>query len=188
MKLIVGLGNPGKDYENTRHNAGFMALDVLANSLNAEFKLETKFKGFVSNVKIGDKKAILLKPVTYMNLSGESVQAVLNYYKIDVSDLIVVSDDLDSPTGRVRVRALGSAGGHNGHKNIISHLGTEEYKRIKIGIGRSDVIGVIDWVLQRFNEEELSLINSATEKVKNALIDFINEVPFNKISSFYSEK
>ena len=188
MKLIVGLGNPGKDYENTRHNAGFMAVDALADKLGITFKLEPKLKGMVAVANISGNKVLLLKPMTYMNLSGESVSATMNYYKINVEDILVVSDDLDSHTGRIRVRASGSAGGHNGHKNIITHLGTEEYKRIKLGIGRSEKISVIDWVLQKFNEEDLALMNKAIAKTVLALEDFIAEVPFNKISSFYSEK
>lgn len=188
MKLIVGLGNPGKDYENTRHNAGFMAIDALADKLGVTFKLEPKLKGMVATANANGNKVILLKPMTYMNLSGESVQATASYYKINIEDIIVISDDLDSHPGRVRVRASGSAGGHNGHKNIALHLGTEDYKRIKLGIGRSETISVIDWVLQKFNEEELALMSVAIEKTVAALEDFIADIPFNKISSFYSEK
>ena len=132
MKLIVGLGNPGANYENTRHNVGFMTIDAYAKSVGVNFKLEPKLKGMVANVNILGKKAILLKPMTYMNLSGESVQLVMNFYKISSEDVLIISDDLDSPTGRVRLRATGSAGGHNGLKSIQQCIGTQEYKRIKI--------------------------------------------------------
>lgn len=188
MKLIVGLGNPGSDYEKTRHNVGFMALDYFASKNNITFRLEQKFKGMLANVNINGNKAILLKPMTYMNLSGESVILVAKYYKIAVDDIIVISDDLDSHTGRVRLRASGSAGGHNGHKNIIQHLGTENYKRIKIGIDRSNTIPVIDWVLQKFSSDELIMIDEAIVKTSLAVTDFIKAVPYNKIASLYSSK
>ena len=161
MKLIIGLGNPGKEYLNTRHNAGFMAVDAFAKKHDITFSFEPKMKGMLAQVNLGGNKAILLKPMTYMNLSGEAVSLVMNFYKIPVEDILVISDDLDSRLGRIRLRAKGSAGGHNGHKNIQMHIHTEEYKRIKIGIDRSDVIPVIDWVLKKFDPNELSIMNSA---------------------------
>lgn len=188
MKLIVGLGNPGKSYEQTRHNVGFMTLDSFANQENVEFRLEPKLKGMLASVSIDGHKALLLKPMTFMNLSGESVKAVVQYYKISLEDILIISDDLDSHTGRVRLRASGSAGGHNGHKNIILHLGTEEYKRVKIGIDRSPVIPVIDWVLQKFSKEEQIQIDEAISTASKAIKEFILGVPFNKTSSLYSGK
>lgn len=188
MKLIIGLGNPGKNYENTRHNSGFMAIDAFASKFNAEFKLEPKFKGMLASVVINGHKALLLKPQTYMNLSGESIRPVMQFYKIDASDILVISDDLDSHTGRVRIRSCGSPGGHNGHKSIVQNIGTEDYKRIKIGIGRSEQIDVIDWVLMKFNEDDMALMNNAISKSVLAIEDFINEVEFTKIASAYSEK
>lgn len=186
MKLVIGLGNPGTEYENTRHNAGFMALDSFAKKKNITFRLEPKLKGMLASVVLNGHKAFLLKPMTYMNLSGESISAVMKYYKISVEDILVISDDLDSPVGRVRIRASGSAGGHNGHKSIITHLGTEEYKRIKLGIGRSEVIPVIDWVLHKFESSEMILMQQACEKTDQAIEDFILELPFYKIASTYS--
>lgn len=186
MKLIVGLGNPGKAYENTRHNVGFMAIDAYAKEVNADFKLETKLKGMVASINLLGKKAILLKPQTYMNLSGESVQLVMNYYKIDKDDILIISDDLDSPTGRVRLRASGSAGGHNGHKSIINSIGSSDYKRLKIGIDRSSVIPVVDYVLQKFSTTEMADINQALETSVKAIDDFVKEVPFVKVASTYS--
>ena len=188
MKLIIGLGNPGSLYENTRHNAGFMAVDAFAKRHDVTFQLEPKLKGMIGKVTLNGNKALILKPMTYMNLSGESVNAVMQFYKIDVEDILVISDDLDSRLGRLRLRAKGSAGGHNGHKNIQQHLKTEEYKRIKIGIDRSDVIPVIDWVLKKFNEEELAVMNLACENASFAIEDFINGLDFVKISSKYSSK
>lgn len=188
MKLIIGLGNPGLQYENTRHNAGFMALDHFASKNNIEFSMVSKLKGMIAQVNYDGNKAILLKPMTYMNLSGESVQLVCSYYKIDVEDIIVFSDDLDSHLGRIRLRGKGSCGGHNGHRNIALHLKTEEYKRVKIGIDRSPVIPVIDWVLKKFTKEELEEINKSFEITDNIIDDFIKGVDFYKISSLYSQK
>lgn len=188
MKLIVGLGNPTEAYQKTRHNTGFMALDYFADQYHTDFRLNPQLKGMLASVQIEGHKALLLKPMTYMNLSGEAVYAVMKYYKIPCDDILIISDDLDSPTGRVRVRANGSAGGHNGHKNIILHLKTKEYKRIKIGIDRSPVIPVVDWVLQRFTEEEEPLIKQAVEHTAHAIRDFIVDIPFQKIASLYSSK
>jgi PTH1 family peptidyl-tRNA hydrolase len=188
MKLIIGLGNPGKEYESTRHNAGFIAIDAFAKDNDITFNLEPKFKGAIGVKVFNGEKVLLLKPMTYMNLSGEAVIAVMNFYKIDVEDIIVISDDLDSPLGRIRLRDHGSAGGHNGHKNIINHLHTEAYKRVKIGIGRDSNIPVVDWVLKKLTEDELAVINQAADKVTNALEDFANGIEFMKISSKYSEK
>lgn len=188
MKLVVGLGNPGGSYEFTRHNAGFMAIDAVAEELGVCFQVEPKFKGMLASVKCGSHKAILLKPLTFMNLSGESVRVVMSYYKISVEDILIISDDLDSNTGRIRLRASGSAGGHNGHKSIIAQLGTEEYKRLKIGIGRSEVIPVIDWVLQKFSKEEMAEMTLAIQKASLAIKEFIEEKPFNQIASLYSTK
>ncbi len=188
MKLIIGLGNPGKEYENTRHNAGFMAVDAFALKHDISFSLEPKMKGMLAQVNLGGNKAILLKPMTYMNLSGESVIKVMQFYKIEVDDILVISDDLDSRLGRLRLRAKGSAGGHNGHKNIVMHIHSEDYKRIKIGIDRSDVIPVVDWVLIKMTPSELEIMKEATEIAANAIEDFILGEEFVKIASKYSQK
>lgn len=187
MKLIVGLGNPGLQYENTRHNMGFMAIDRFAKKNNVEMHLEPKFYGILGNITINGEKTLLLKPTTYMNLSGESVIKVVDFYKIDINDILVISDDLDSALGRIRLRAKGQAGGHNGHKNIISHLHTEEYKRIKIGIDRSSVIPVVDWVLKKLSKDELNSLDPVFDKVSDAMYEFASGVDFNKIASKYSE-
>ena len=175
MKLIVGLGNPGEGYSKTRHNIGFLAIDKLADKYNATFQLETKFKGMIASVNINGKKTLLLKPMTYMNLSGES-------------DIIIILDDLDSHLGRVRIREKGSAGGHNGLKSIVNHLKTEEYKRIKVGIDRHPQIPVIDWVLKKFTNDELAVLENSFDNVVKALEAFVDDVPFTKISSLYSSK
>lgn len=188
MKLIIGLGNPGEAYANTRHNVGFMTLDKLAEKHNLNFWLETKFKGMLASITLNGNKALLLKPMTYMNLSGESAVRVMQYYKIPAEDILVISDDLDSRLGRVRIREKGSAGGHNGHKNIAALLKTEEYKRIKIGIDRSSQIPVVDWVLKKFTEEEILRLSPSLDKAVSAVEDFIGGAPFYKIASLYSSK
>ena len=188
MKLIVGLGNPGNKYEGTRHNAGFICIDEVAKYYNTEFKLEAKLKGMIAKVNVNGNKAILLKPMTYMNLSGEAVVATLQFYKIDFENIIIIADDLDSRCGRVRLRADGSAGGHNGLKSIIEKTGRQDFKRIKIGIDRSPVIPVIDWVLTKFTSDEMPLIKEASEKASKACIDFIEGKSFYQVSSLYSSK
>ena len=136
MKLIVGLGNPGKEYENTRHNCGFMAIDYLAQDLGVTIN-QAKFKGLYAKIKVEGEDVILLKPQTYMNLSGESVSEVMKFFKIDKEDVLVIYDDLDLPVGKIRIRANGSAGGHNGIKSLIAHLNGQDFKRIRIGIDQS---------------------------------------------------
>lgn len=183
MKLIIGLGNIGKEYEGTRHNVGFMAIDQFAEKYNAIFKEEKRFKGFIAEARINGERIILLKPTTYMNLSGESVILVMQFYKINVNDIIVLNDDLDQPVGHVRFRAKGSAGGHNGLKSIISCIGTEEFKRIRIGIDRSKVIPVVDWVLGKFSDDDNNKIRTLFDKVNNGLLIFINGDNENKIAN-----
>jgi len=183
MKLIVGLGNPGKDYDHTRHNTGYMTLDYFAEKYNATFKLDTKLEGFISTINIEGKKIVLLKPTTYMNLSGNSISKVLNYYKIDVKDMLVIHDDLDLGVGVIRFRNHGSAGGHNGLKSIIEHIGSN-FNRCKIGIDKSN--DTISHVLGKFSKDEQTLIDNAIIKVSDAIIDFINEKSFEEIMNKYN--
>ena len=167
MKLIVGLGNPGKEYEMTRHNTGFYCLDVLSDELNQSIDKE-KFKGLYTKFKYKGEDVILLKPQTYMNNSGESVAAVMQFFKIPVEDLLVIYDDMDMPVGKLRLRQKGSAGGHNGIKSIISHIGTQEFDRIRIGIGKDKMIPVVDWVLGKFPQEQQEDLNHALEQAAKA--------------------
>lgn len=161
MKLIVGLGNPGKEYENTRHNVGFMAIDKISKLYNIDLNRK-KFKGVYGEGFINNEKVILLKPTTYMNLSGESVREVTNFYKIDNLDVIVLYDDISLELGRIRIREKGSAGGHNGIKNIILNLATEEFPRIKIGIGKPNV-DLVKYVLGSFTEEEFKILDQSID-------------------------
>lgn len=186
MKLIVGLGNPDKQYINTRHNVGFMVLDDFANATNLNFKPERKFKGDICLTK----EFILLKPMTYMNLSGESVQAVSSYYKILPKDILVISDDFNLPFEKLRLRASGSAGGHNGLKSIIQQLGSMEFNRLRVGIGDPGNDSV-DFVLGKFSKNELDVFKNKVYPVTRRAIDlFIKDTKldniFNKIKEYES--
>lgn len=161
MKVIVGLGNPGHSYSQTRHNAGFILLDLLSSTHRVSFQLEKKFKGecaFFSHPQ--HDKVILLKPHTFMNLSGESVSALCQFYKIAPQDVLVAHDELDLPLGRLRFAQNGNPNGHNGLKSIIQHLGTHDFPRLKLGIGRPIHThqAVSDFVLEKFNTHETSLL------------------------------
>lgn len=167
MKIIVGLGNPGREYAATRHNVGFMVIDELADELGITID-KKKFNAHYGEGRFGSEKLLLVKPQTYMNLSGEAVGTMASWYKVAPEDVIVVYDDMDLPLGKLRVRGQGSAGGHNGVKSLISHLGTEKFPRVKIGIGRGRES--INHVLAPFaaqeREEVLSALNTATLAVK----------------------
>ena len=182
MKLIVGLGNPGKEYKNTRHNVGFMVLDYILGDVN----WKTKFNGLYYEDNVKGEKVILLKPTTFMNLSGESVRAVMDFYDVDLEDLIVIYDDLDLPHGKIRMRLKGSAGGHNGIKSLIAHVKTQEFKRIRVGIDRHPKIPVVDYVLGKFTEDELALVNQAIDLSEKACEMALTE-SFNKVMTEYSK-
>lgn len=184
MKLIIGLGNPGKEYENTRHNTGFMVLDCLSKKLNVDIN-QSKFKGLYVKTKYKGEDVILLKPQTYMNLSGESVRQVMDFFKIAQEDILVVYDDLDMPVGKLRLRQNGSAGGHNGIKNIILHTGSQNFNRIRVGIDRSKVIKVVDYVLARFTKDEQPYIEEGIERASDAIIDYL-EYGFNHAMNKYN--
>lgn len=169
MKLIVGLGNPGKQYEHTRHNIGFECIDALAKKWDAPLN-QMKFNGMYATVHRPEGKVMLLKPLTYMNLSGESVRPIMDYFDIEIEDLIVIYDDLDLETGKLRLRQKGSAGGHNGIKSLIQHLGTQDFNRIRVGISRPPAgMKVADYVLSKFSKEEDPIINDAINKTVAAV-------------------
>ena len=182
MKLIVGLGNPGKEYENTRHNIGFMVID---NYLKNE-KFKTKFNGMYLKKVINNEEVIFLKPLSYMNLSGEVVKKYVDYFKINLSDLLIISDDLDMPCFKIKLKYKGSSGGHNGLKNIIQNINTEEFKRLKIGISNNLNIDTKSYVLSKFNKEELEKLHKKFEITNNIINDFIN-LDFEKVMSKYNE-
>ena len=173
MKLIVGLGNPGKKYEHTRHNMGFDVVDLFAEKAQIDIDKEA-FKGLVGRGKVFDEDIYILKPQTYMNLSGESVREIVNYFKIDLGDLIVIYDDMALEPGKIRLRASGSSGGHKGMQNIIEQLGSEDIKRIRIGIGEP-TYDTIDYVLSKPLKEERPLIDEAIKNAVDALKEVLKE-------------
>jgi PTH1 family peptidyl-tRNA hydrolase len=168
MYIIAGLGNPGKDYETTRHNAGFMTIDRLADQLGCEVTTR-KFQGLTGSGFIGGEKVILLKPQTFMNASGESIRAAADFYKLEPDHILVIYDDISLDVGSIRVRVKGSAGGHNGMKSIIAHLGTENFPRIRVGIGeKPERMDLADYVLGHFSKEEMENLQKATHMAAEA--------------------
>lgn len=176
MYIIVGLGNPKKEYENTRHNIGFDVIDKLAEQENISV-LEKKHKAIIGKGYVAGQKCILAKPQTYMNLSGESVRELIDYYKVDeTGELIVISDDISLDVGQLRIRKKGSAGGHNGLKNIIAHLGHDQFMRIKMGVGEKPKgYDLADYVLGHFSKDERVVMDKATERAADAIRMMITE-------------
>lgn len=182
MKLVVGLGNPGKKYQSTKHNIGFMCLDAYFRVNKLKFKKEKRFLGY--SLKVGD--TVFLKPSTFMNNSGQSVKTALDYYNMSTEDLLVIYDDLDLPLGKTRLREKGSAGGHNGIKSIISHIKTEEFKRIRFGIDSNPLIDTKNYVLGKFSKQDLKTINPSIDKVVAIIADFYNDINFLNIMNKYN--
>ncbi len=187
MKLVVGLGNFPSQYDNTKHNVGFIVVDAWLKKNNT-FLDENKFNGWFK--KINNKNGepfIIAKPYTYMNLSGQFVQQIANFYKIDHKDILIIADDLDTDLGNIRIRLKGSSGGHNGIKNIIELLGTEDIKRVRVGIGKpNDKSQVINYVLSKFTNDELTKIDPCINNVIKIIDDFVNDVDFDRIMNKYN--
>ncbi len=173
--LIVGLGNPGREYEKTRHNCGFRAMDILAEDLRCKLD-KAKFQGLYAQVNYGDKKLLLLKPQTFMNLSGRSVLQLSTFFKVPPQRIIVMFDDISLAPGRLRVRADGSAGGHNGIKSIISELGSQDFPRVKIGVGAKPHpdYDLADWVLSTFSAQEEKALEIALQKAALAALAIVD--------------
>ncbi len=175
MYIIAGLGNPGKEYEGTRHNVGFSVIDELADKYNISVDT-AKHKGMIGKGVIEGEKVILVKPMTYMNLSGECIREVMEYYKADIEDLIVVFDDISLEPGKLRLRPKGSAGGHNGIKNIIAQLGSDGFKRVKFGVGdKPKGWDLADWVLGRFPKEADKTLADARVRACEAVVCMMQE-------------
>ena len=186
MKLIVGLGNPGKEYENTRHNIGFMTVDDYAKKIGVSITKE-KYNGLYADTMIDGEKVILLQPQSYINFSGEVIRKFVDFYKINIEDILIIHDDLDLQVGTYKVKQKGSSGGHNGLKNIELHLGTQEYKRIKIGISNNKMMDTKDYVLGKLSHDEKDSIN----KVKSVVLDIIDDyfkLDFNSLMNKYNHK
>lgn len=186
MKLIIGLGNPGKEYENTRHNAGFRFIDAYAESKNININKE-KFGGLYTDFMYNGEKVILLKPQKYMNLSGEVVQEFVNFFKIETDDILVIVDDLDTEIGRIKLKYKGSSGGHNGLKNIENHLKTNEYKRVKIGISNNKDKDKIDYVIGGVPKQELDEMNKVNSLAPSVIDDFLT-LKFDNVMNKYNQR
>ncbi len=189
MQLILGLGNPGTEYIRTRHNIGFRVLAEFAESHNfPEFKLEKKFKAELSTGDLNGKEVILAKPQTFMNLSGESARAILDFYKLSPADIVAVYDDVDLPFGAMRIRETGGSGGHNGVKNLITHLGTEEFARVRIGVGNEllEKVPTDHFVLTNFSATEEKALPKIQQQASAALTELVEsnlESAMNKFNS-----
>ena len=186
MKLIVGLGNPGKEYENTRHNAGFRFVDEYAKRKNIEINKE-KFKGLYTTFTKNNEKIILLKPQKYMNLSGEVVKSFIDFYKIEKEDILIIVDDLDTEIGHLKLKYKGSSGGHNGLKNIEENLKTREYKRVKIGISNNKNKDKIDYVIGKVSKEELDKMNKVNNYAEELIDDYLT-MNFDNVMNKYNSK
>lgn len=173
--LVVGLGNPGRDYENTRHNAGFLAVDALAEKLGAKID-RLKFKSLCGDAMIGEHRVLLMKPSTFMNNSGEAVRDAMQFHKIPIEQVLVLFDDVSLDVGRLRIRRQGSDGGHNGIKSIIAHLGTQEFPRVKVGVGEKPPrMDLADYVLGHFSAEEKKIMEQAVKEAADAVCEIVSE-------------
>ena len=184
MKLVVGLGNPGAKYKGTRHNVGFMTMDEVAYQEKFDFD-KALFDAVFAQVQIGCEKVIFMKPLTFMNLSGEAIRPLMNYFKIGIEDLLVVYDDMDLPVGKIRLRQKGSAGGHNGIKNIIQHLGTQVFPRIRVGVGeKPEGWDLADYVLSGFSKEDEALVKDAWGRAVEAAAVMLTDGPEKAMNQF----
>lgn len=172
--IIVGLGNPGKKYENTRHNMGFIAVDLIAEEYGIKVD-KLKFKALVGEGRIAGQKVVLVKPQTFMNLSGQSVTEIMNFYKEDIENLIVIYDDIDIPTGSIRLRKKGSAGTHNGMRNIVYLLGDDGFPRIRVGIGSETKVDLINYVVGGVSKKEKDILEDALTKAAKAAVCIIEK-------------
>ncbi len=177
MYIVIGLGNPGRNYVNTRHNVGFDAVDLLSKKYDVKLN-KLKFHAVFGDFKLGNEKVMLVKPQTYMNRSGISVLDIMNYYKVPIENVIVIYDDIDLELGMLRIRAKGSSGTHNGMKSVIYQIQSEDFPRIRIGIGKNPGINLADFVLQKFSSKERELVNevivTAVEAVEDIIINNVD--------------
>lgn len=186
MKLIVGLGNPGREYINTRHNVGFIVIDKLLDYYNCT-NIKSKFGGLYAETTINDERIIFLKPQEYINLSGVVIKKYVNYFKISISDILIINDDLDLKVGNLKLKMSGSSGGHNGLKNIELCLGTQEYKRLKIGISNNKQIDTKDYVLGKIGNDDMDLINEIIDLCPMIIDDYLT-MSFSNLMTKYNKK
>lgn len=185
MKLIVGLGNPGKEYEHTRHNAGFDVMDELAQLCQTSID-QKKFNALIAQVRIGCEQVLLMKPQTYMNASGEAVIQAINFYKIDTKDVLVIHDDLDLPIGKLRLRTQGSSGGQKGMQSIMNHLHTQDINRIRVGIDKNPLIPIVDYVLGKIPKESKEDYENSLKKAADAAYMSVNH-EFSEVMNRYNK-
>lgn len=188
MKIIVGLGNPGKKHTSTKHNIGFLVIDEIVSMLEIKYNTSSyfKFNAFINEIIINEEKILLVKPLTYMNLSGEAVKMIFDNFNIQMDELIIVYDDLDLPIGKIRFREKGSAGGHRGVISIIQNLDTEVFKRVKIGIGSPQDKDIINYVLTEFNKDQKLNVSDSIVKVSEGLISWIKGKDYKGIMKNYN--
>ena len=187
MYVIAGLGNPGKKYANTRHNMGFITIDQLAEKHDIKVD-KVKFKALVGEGRIAGQKVLLVKPQTYMNLSGESIQEVMHFYKLEPEELIVIYDDLDLDAGALRLRKFGSAGTHNGMRSVVQHLGSDRFPRIRLGIGNQGKKDIIDFVIGGFSKDEVPVLEEAVTNAVLAIECMLGEGIDRAMSQFNTKK
>ncbi|MCH5157442.1 MAG: aminoacyl-tRNA hydrolase [Clostridiales bacterium] len=185
MYLVVGLGNPEKKYFNTFHNMGFMVVDRLAEKLNVTFT-KGECRAVCAHAKVNGEKVIIAKPVTYMNLSGEAVQELTHKYKIEKGNLIVVYDDIDVNVGKLRIRVNGSAGTHNGMKNIVQMLSTDDFPRVRVGIGQQTPMALVDYVLSQVTDDDHKVLDPVLDQAAQALYDFVNGCDIDHVMQKYN--
>ena len=186
MKLIVGLGNPGKEYEKTRHNVGFNIIDLYLKENKLKLDKE-KFNGKYTKTTINGEDVIFLEPQTFMNNSGESVSAIMKFYKININDILVIQDDLDMEIGKIKLKEKSSSGGHNGIKSIEEHLGTEDYKRLKIGISNNKDIDTKDYVLGKFSKDDREILENTYKTCIDIINDYL-EMNFDLLMGKYNKR
>jgi PTH1 family peptidyl-tRNA hydrolase len=181
-KLVIGLGNPGRKYKISKHNIGFMAVDHYVKNQHLKLKKKSSFTG---EIAIHDD-LILLKPLTYMNLSGQSIRKVMDYYQIDIKDVLVIYDDVDLPFGKLRLRYQGGPGGHNGIKSMIQHVNSNQFNRVRFGVDKNDRIDMKDYVLSPFSKSELKEIDDLLIDIDRIIDDFKSDIDFNDIMTKYN--
>lgn len=189
MKIVIGLGNPGREYEKTLHNLGYMAIDIVAEKLRCDFTKKAAFKSMIAEAFFNGEKVVLVKPLTYMNLSGEAVRAVVDFYKIPLKDIVIIYDDLDIDVGDVRFKPKGTSGTHNGMRNIVLHLNDTAFPRIRIGTKREEFdIPLIDYVLSNIPKNKAELYARAVDRAALCAYDFVCGVDFDRLMNVYNTK
>ncbi len=186
MKLVIGLGNPGLKYQKTRHNIGFMIIDEILRILGEQAKFDSKFNAEILITQLNGEKIILAKPSTFMNLSGEAILKLIKYYDIDVMDILIIVDDVNLETGKLRLRESGGHGGHNGLRNVIGLLHTEDFKRVRIGIDNHTTIPLDQYVLGQFTQDQLITLQKAIKFSTEIIELFVQNVPFTDIMTKYN--